>query len=128
MIELCQMNARVLVTHTCNPCYSGSRDQEDRSLKPVWSNSSQEPISKIPITKKTNRVAQSEGPEFKPQYHTHTHTHTHKRIMSDEVGDPGCLTFVFTNGEEQIFLGLNNTKLLFPVQIRENTAKVYFRE
>jgi hypothetical protein len=23
-------------------------------------------------------VAQVEGPEFKPQYHTHTHTHTHK--------------------------------------------------
>jgi hypothetical protein len=26
-------------------------------------------------------VAQGEGPEFKPQYHTHTHTHTHTDIQ-----------------------------------------------
>jgi hypothetical protein len=32
--------------------YSGGRDQEDLSLKPGQANSSQDPISKIPFTKK----------------------------------------------------------------------------
>jgi hypothetical protein len=27
------------VAHTCNPSYSGGRDQEDRSSKPAWKNS-----------------------------------------------------------------------------------------
>jgi hypothetical protein len=40
------------VAHTCNPSKSGGRDQEDHSLKPVQENSSQDPISKKPITKK----------------------------------------------------------------------------
>jgi hypothetical protein len=39
------------VARACNPSYSGGRDQEDRSLKPVWENSSRDPISKNPITK-----------------------------------------------------------------------------
>jgi hypothetical protein len=34
-----------------NPSYSGGRDQEDRSSKPDWPNSYQDPISKIPNTK-----------------------------------------------------------------------------
>jgi hypothetical protein len=37
--------------------------------KPAWANSSQDPILKIPITKKAGGVAEGEGPEFKPQYH-----------------------------------------------------------
>jgi hypothetical protein len=40
------------VAYACNPNYSGNRDQEDRNLKPAWANSSQDPISKIPNTKK----------------------------------------------------------------------------
>jgi hypothetical protein len=32
-------------------------------------NGSQDPVSKIPVTKRAGRVAQGEGPEFKPQYH-----------------------------------------------------------
>jgi hypothetical protein len=41
------------LTHTCNPTYSGGRDQEDRSSKPTWASSSQDPISKKKkITKK----------------------------------------------------------------------------
>jgi hypothetical protein len=43
---------RALVAHACNPSYSGGRNQEDLSLKPAWANSSQDPISKTPITKK----------------------------------------------------------------------------
>jgi hypothetical protein len=35
----------------CNPCYSGGRDQEDRSLKPAWANSSRDPILKKLFTK-----------------------------------------------------------------------------
>jgi hypothetical protein len=31
---------QVLVAHACNPSYSGGRDQEDRSSKPAWANSS----------------------------------------------------------------------------------------
>jgi hypothetical protein len=42
-------------------------DQEDCSSKPAWQNSSRDPILKKPITKKrTGRVVQSVGPEFKP--------------------------------------------------------------
>jgi hypothetical protein len=32
----------VPVTHTCNPSYSGGRDQEGQGLKPAQANSSQE--------------------------------------------------------------------------------------
>jgi hypothetical protein len=48
----------VLVAHTCNSSYSGGRDQESNSLKPARANSPQ----------KRARVAQGEGPEFKPQH------------------------------------------------------------
>jgi hypothetical protein len=41
------------VAHTCNPSYSGGRHQEDHGSKPA--NSSQDPISKKPITKKRRR-------------------------------------------------------------------------
>jgi hypothetical protein len=44
------------VAHACNPSCSGGRDQEDRSSKPAWANSSREPVSKKkkkkPFTKK----------------------------------------------------------------------------
>jgi hypothetical protein len=36
--------SRALVAHTCNPVYSGGRDQEDHSLKPARANSSWDPI------------------------------------------------------------------------------------
>jgi hypothetical protein len=44
--------AGALVAHACNPSYSGGRDQEDHSSKPAQENSSQDPISKKPSTKK----------------------------------------------------------------------------
>jgi hypothetical protein len=37
---------------TCNPNYSGGRDQEDHGSKPAQANSSQDHIWKKPITKK----------------------------------------------------------------------------
>jgi hypothetical protein len=58
---------QVPVAHSCNPSYSGGRDQEDCSLKPAWTNSLQEPILKNPSQKRTGRMAQCVGPEFKPQ-------------------------------------------------------------
>jgi hypothetical protein len=42
----------VPVVHTCNPSYSGGRDQEDHCLKPARQIVPQDPISKKPITKR----------------------------------------------------------------------------
>jgi hypothetical protein len=51
------------VAHAYNPSYSGDRDQEDCSSKPTQANSSWDPISKKPFTKKeTGRVAQGVDP------------------------------------------------------------------
>jgi hypothetical protein len=36
----------VLAAHTCDPSYSGGRDQEDWGLKPARGNSPQDPVSK----------------------------------------------------------------------------------
>jgi hypothetical protein len=56
--------------HTCNPSYSGDRDQEDHSSKPgqqiVLEALSQK---NLPQKKGAGGVAQGVGPEFKPQYH-----------------------------------------------------------
>jgi mRNA-degrading endonuclease RelE of RelBE toxin-antitoxin system len=58
------------VAHTCNPSYSGGRDQEDRCLKPPQANSSARfYLEKTLHKNRAGGVAQSEGPEFKPQYH-----------------------------------------------------------
>jgi hypothetical protein len=40
------------LSHTCNPNYSGGRDQEDCSLRPALANSSQDFISKTTHHKK----------------------------------------------------------------------------
>jgi hypothetical protein len=58
-----------LVAHTCNPSYSGGRDQEVRDSKPSQANSSRDPIVKKTLHKRGG-VAQGEGSELKPQYHT----------------------------------------------------------
>jgi hypothetical protein len=39
------------VAHACNPRYSGDRDQEDCSLKPIWANISTSPYLKKCFTK-----------------------------------------------------------------------------
>jgi hypothetical protein len=53
--KLCFKNSHNLswvpVAHTCNPSYSGSRDQEDCGSKPVQAKSSQDHISKNPSQK-----------------------------------------------------------------------------
>jgi hypothetical protein len=49
----------------CNPSYSGGRDQEDRSLKPVKI-VHKTLTSKKKITKRAGRVVQGVDPEFKP--------------------------------------------------------------
>jgi hypothetical protein len=47
------------MAHTCNPSYTGGRDQEDcKTLS--WKN---------PPQKRADGVVQGVGPEFKPQYH-----------------------------------------------------------
>jgi hypothetical protein len=40
------------VAHTCNPSYSGGRDQEDCGSKPAWANSLWDLILKKPFTEK----------------------------------------------------------------------------
>jgi hypothetical protein len=63
----------VLVAHIYNPISSAGKDQEDRSSKPAQANSSRDPFlkkKKNPSHKNmAGRMAHSEDPEFKPQYH-----------------------------------------------------------
>jgi hypothetical protein len=51
-LKLKMIISQAPVAHTCRPSYSGDRDQEDHSSKPAQTNCSQDPISKIPNTKK----------------------------------------------------------------------------
>jgi hypothetical protein len=43
---------QVLVAHACNPSNTGGSDQDDQGSRPAQTNSSQDPISKIPNRKK----------------------------------------------------------------------------
>jgi hypothetical protein len=59
----------VPVAYACNLSYSGGKRLGGSQIgKPAQANSSQYPISKTPSQKRAGRVAQGEGPEFKPQY------------------------------------------------------------
>jgi hypothetical protein len=49
-LKLIMTSSWAPVAHACNPSYSGGRDQENRSSKPAWANSLQDPILKEPIT------------------------------------------------------------------------------
>jgi hypothetical protein len=66
----------VPVAHSCNPSYSGGRDEEDHGSKPAQANCSKDPISKIPSQKRAGGVAQGVGPEFKPQYQEKKYPHS----------------------------------------------------
>jgi hypothetical protein len=63
------MASRTLGAHTCNPSYSGGRNQEDHGSKPAQGNSLRDPITKKKSQKRPGGVAQEVDPEFKPQYH-----------------------------------------------------------
>jgi hypothetical protein len=89
------------VAHTCNPSYSGGRNQEDRCLKPGQANSWRDPISKKPFTKRAGRVTQGEGPEFKPQYRK-TNKQTNKNDRPDR-----WLSFLPLRGDFQYLYGLH---------------------
>jgi hypothetical protein len=57
------------VAHTCNPNYSGGRDQEDRGSNPAQANSSVRPYLKKTLQKKELvEWLKVVDPEFKPQY------------------------------------------------------------
>jgi hypothetical protein len=62
-------------------------DQEDRSSKSAQASSSKDPISKKPITKRADGVAQGIDPEFKSQYHKKETKIKRKelRIRRDEI-------------------------------------------
>jgi hypothetical protein len=68
------------VAHTCNPSYSGGRDQEDRGSRQINTLS-----QKKPITKRTGGVAQGVGPEFKPQNRKNKTTTTTKKKLQQTV-------------------------------------------
>jgi hypothetical protein len=53
--------SRALLVHTCNSHYLGSRDQKNRSSKPTWANSSQDPKSKIPHILKKKKKGRQRG-------------------------------------------------------------------
>jgi hypothetical protein len=56
------------VAHTCNPSYSGGRDQEDLGSKPAPGKSFERPyLKKNPSQKRAGGMAQGVGPEFKPR-------------------------------------------------------------
>jgi hypothetical protein len=78
------------MAHTYNPSYSGGTDQEDLSLRPVWSNSLRDPIWKIPSTKRSGGVVQVieqvQDPEFNPS--------AAKGGGGGDKGDSECLGFV----------------------------------
>jgi hypothetical protein len=65
------------VAHTCNPSYSGGRDQEDHGSKPAQAYSLRDPNLKIHNTKRAGGVAQvvehlsskSEALSPKPEFH-----------------------------------------------------------
>jgi hypothetical protein len=48
--------SQALMAHTCNPSYSGGRNQENNISKPAWVNSSRDHILKKPILK--NRLVE----------------------------------------------------------------------
>jgi hypothetical protein len=48
----------VPVASSCNPSYSGGRDQEDPSLKPALAKVPKIPSQKYPTPKRVGRVAQ----------------------------------------------------------------------
>jgi hypothetical protein len=50
--------SRAPVAHTCNPSYSGGRDQENWGWRSAWANSLWDPISKYPTQRRVGRVAQ----------------------------------------------------------------------
>jgi hypothetical protein len=75
------------VAHTCNPSYSGGRDQEDCGLKPAWANSSTRPyLIKTLHKNRAGGVAQGEPlssnpvPQKKKKniLKTSKHTQTHR--------------------------------------------------
>jgi hypothetical protein len=78
-----------------NPCYSRSRDQEDHVPKPEWANSSQDPVSKTPITKKrASGMTQGLGAKLEPQYCNNNK----KSMVSTYVNvtmKPPCMTIIW---------------------------------
>jgi hypothetical protein len=57
------------VAHSCNPSYSGGRDQEDHSSKLARANSSLRTYLQKILQKRAGGVVQDVGPEFKSQHH-----------------------------------------------------------
>jgi hypothetical protein len=59
----------MILAHAYNPSYSGGRDQEDCGSKQPRQIVCKTLSQKNSSQKRAGRVAQGEGPEFKPQYY-----------------------------------------------------------
>jgi hypothetical protein len=69
------VGCRALVAHTCNPSYSGGRDQEaDYSLRPAWAN--EKTLHKKRLAEWLKVEALSSKPQYCTRARAHTHTHT----------------------------------------------------
>jgi hypothetical protein len=60
--------SQVLVAHTCNPNYSGGRDQEDQEEASPGKQFERPYLEKAPSQKRAGRMVQDISSEFKPQY------------------------------------------------------------
>jgi hypothetical protein len=58
LFSIKRMHSPAPVAHAYIPSYLGGRDQEDRSLKSAGTNSLQDPILKIPNTKRVGKMVQ----------------------------------------------------------------------
>jgi hypothetical protein len=70
------------LAHTCNPRYSGGRDQEAYNSKPVQANSLQDPILKITYHKRrAGGMAQGVDPESNPSTAKENSCHMDNNIL-----------------------------------------------
>jgi hypothetical protein len=94
------------VANTCNPSYSGSRDQEDRGSKPAPANSSMRPYLKKPFSKiglvewlKVNTLSSSPSTAKKTKTKTKNKSigHLWKVLFLDSFLYSNILTFIITS-------------------------------
>jgi hypothetical protein len=78
---------------TCNPTYSGGRNQENHILKPAQRNTSQDLISKQPFKKRAGGVAQSVSLDCKPQFCAPPHK---KVLKIEQKADIVILSIYFS--------------------------------
>jgi hypothetical protein len=80
-----------LVAHTCDPSYSGGRNQEDRGSKPAWANSSARPYLKKSFTQIGLMEWLKVKVQFKVQYHKKKKKRKKERKKVARCNSGACL-------------------------------------